>query len=101
MIRSNTTDDVYLLCSFYFMLLQLNRWKFAFQKSVALTMTKIKSGMIKDSWDESALQTNELNSELGFGHGYHNRVVLRRRSLVSAADADNDDAIDWFVEYLV
>lgn len=81
-IRSNNIDD-------------LNRWKFSFQKSVALTMTKIKSGMIRDSWNDSTLNTNELNSELGFGHGYHNRVVQRRRSLVSATDAENDDSIDW------
>ena len=59
-------------------------------------MTKIKSGMIRDSWNDSTLNTNELNSELGFGHGYHNRVVQRRRSLVSATDAENDDSIDWY-----
>ena len=85
----------------------MRKWLFCFQKSVALVLTQLLSSngnsedisrMKRDSVLPSTqnLQSSELwTQELGNGHGFHNRMMDRRRySLFNVKNNDNSIDID-------
>lgn len=63
----------------------MNRWIFAFQKSVAMALTRIKSQISQGIPQSSSYNENELAQELGNGHGSVYKAVHIRHELADHA----------------